>query len=487
MYANPVRTKRLVFLGASLVLALIVQHAQASETITIPLNGNYVLRLPNSANQVVIGNQKIIRVTSLTNTQLLITGQTLGNTQMTVWYGAKYHAYSIMISLPVDHLRKKMKEVFPGESIHVEPLGEGVVLIGQVTDATTADRARQIAEAYIKSLGQTPNVLNYLAIQGEQQVQLRVKVAEVSRSSLREMGMNFWTRGTNNVGGLLSPGGNVNKLPATESNPYLGLPNATTTGTGESGSSGTVPVIMDPMSADAFGIFFITQSIANFPMAIALNLLAQKGLAKILSEPVLVAYSGKKASFLSGGEFPVPIPQSLGQIAIEYKKYGVQLEFTPTVVGVNSLHMKVAISVSDKDQGGAVTIGGVTVPVLTSRSSDTTVRLKDGQSFAIAGLLHDRIESYSSKIPLLGDLPLLGVAFRRTFSRRIETELVVLVTANIVQPLRPGETPPLPGEDELSDPSDVSFFLLGTIDAKMPRNKTRQRQRGPAGPIGFSQ
>jgi pilus assembly protein CpaC len=140
--------------------------------------------------------------------------------------------------------------------------------------------------------------------------------------------------------------------------------------------------------------------------------------------------------------------------------------------------------VSERDQSGAVSINGTIVPALITRTSETTVRLKNVQSFAIAGLMQDRIESFSNKIPLLGDLPLIGMAFRRTSFKRTETEMVVLATVNLVQPLNPGEVPPLPGEDELSDPSSVSFFLMGTTDAKIHED---MRRSAPAGPVGFSQ
>ena len=208
------------------------------------------------------------------------------------------------------------------------------------------------------------------------------------------------------------------------------------------------------------------------------------GLAKVLSEPTLVAYTGQEAKFLSGGEFPVPIPQALGAISIEYKKYGVQLAFTPVVLAGGSIHLKIAVTVSERDQSGAVSINGTIVPALITRTSETTVRLKNGQSFAIAGLMQDRIQSFTAKIPLLGDLPIIGMAFRRTSFQRTESEMVVLATVNLVQPLNPGEVPPLPGEDELSDPSSISFFLMGITDAKIHED---MRRSAPAGPVGFSQ
>ena len=237
-----------------------------------------------------------------------------------------------------------------------------------------------------------------------------------------------------------------------------------------------------PFTTDSFGLLLATGADSTFPMSIAINLLQANGLVKVLSEPALVAFSGQHAKFLSGGEFPVPIPQSLGQVGIEYKKYGVQLNFRPTVMARKTIHLNVKVTVSDKDTSGAVSIMGTSVPALFTRHSETTVRLRSGQSFAIAGLLQDKLESVNSKIPLLGDIPLIGMAFRRSWTRRNETELVILVTANLVQPLKPGEVPALPGEDEYSDPSSLAFFLMGNIDPGKPR----RINRGPAGPVGFS-
>jgi pilus assembly protein CpaC len=245
-----------------------------------------------------------------------------------------------------------------------------------------------------------------------------------------------------------------------------------------------MPILSTPFSNSAFGLLFATNGTTTFPLSIAVSLLQDKGMAKILSEPTLVAHTGQEAKFLAGGEFPVPIPQGQGLgTAIEYKKFGVQLTFTPLVMAGGHIQLKLAVAVSEKDQSGAVTIQGTTVPALITRSSETTVRLKNGQSFAVAGLLQDRIESSSTKIPLLGDIPIIGMLFRRTSFRRQESELVVLVTAHLVQPLSPGEVPALPGEDELSDPSDLAFFLFGKTD---PQARDT-RKSAPAGPVGYSE
>jgi pilus assembly protein CpaC len=243
-----------------------------------------------------------------------------------------------------------------------------------------------------------------------------------------------------------------------------------------------MPLLSPSLTTDAFSFLLSSRDSSAFPLSIAVNLLQGKGMAKVLSEPTLVAFSGQEAKFIAGGEFPVPIPQALGVTSIEFKKYGVQLSFTPTVMGDRKMSLKVSVSVSEREQTGSVAIQGTQVPVLSTRHSETTVQLEDGQSFAIAGLLQDRLESITHRVPLLGDIPIIGMLFRQNSFRREETELVIMVTADLVRPLKAGEVPPLPGEEEIADPGALRFFLLGTIDAGKP---TRPK-RGPAGLVGFA-
>jgi Flp pilus assembly secretin CpaC len=233
-------------------------------------------------------------------------------------------------------------------------------------------------------------------------------------------------------------------------------------GTDTLGNANGLPIIQTPI-AGAFSAVFSSAAGKGFPFAAALSVLSQRGYARTLSEPTLVALSGQPATFLAGGEFPVPMPAALGTVGVDYKKFGVQLQFVPTVVG-SQIQLKLASTVSDIDFSLGVSVGGVSVPGVTSRHSETTVRLRDGESFAIAGLLSDRVRSSVDKVPGLGDLPILGTLFRSTSYRREETELLVVVTAHLVSPQ--GDKPVMPGEDMLADPSDVELFFLGSIESK---------------------
>jgi pilus assembly protein CpaC len=242
-----------------------------------------------------------------------------------------------------------------------------------------------------------------------------------------------------------------------------------------------------PQFRDAFSLFFSNAN--GFPFSAMLSLLETNGLAKVLAEPTLVTLSGQEARFLAGGEFPIPLVGALGQVTVHWKKFGILLNFTPTVIG-DTIHLKLGAEVSDIDSSLAITVGGSTIPGLTSRQSETTVRLGDGQSFAIAGLLSDRTRSSIAEVPVLGQIPILGALFRSTAFRRDETELLVLVTARMAAPLAPHQVPPLPTEFQLNDPDDFSLFLLGIdgIDRDV-KVKTASAETipagGPAGSRGF--
>jgi pilus assembly protein CpaC len=216
--------------------------------------------------------------------------------------------------------------------------------------------------------------------------------------------------------------------------------------------------------------------------------MSSRGYARTLAEPTLVSLSGKTASFLAGGEFPIPMPQGLGQIGVEFRKFGIQLEFTPTVMGDN-IQLKLAMTVSDVNPAIGVKMEGASVPGLTERHSQTTVRMRDGQSFVIAGLLSDRVRSTLDKVPGFGDLPILGSLFRSSSYQREETELLVVVTAHRVRAL--SEKPNLPGEHTVSDPSDLELFLLGKYESiddghKRPQKPTSSSRKQPVGAVGFS-
>ena len=469
--------------GLALVLVFGMTRSAGAERYVVGVNDAESVVLRHGVAEVNISHPDIAYVKLLPRNRLLVTGKKLGQARLTVVdrdNNIKRHLIQVVASYA--GLAEELQRLFPRQGIKVSAVGSSIVLEGQVDSALTADRAGRIAEAHLKASGQEGKVESFLSVRGRQQVQLRVRIAEVSRTAMRQMGVNLWHRTDSRSAGMLGPGIGLNNQLA----PDLGtVGNSLQPGGSTVSAAGElppVPLLSPSLTTDAFSFLLSSRDSSAFPLSIAVNLLQSKGMAKVLSEPTLVAFSGQEAKFTAGGEFPVPIPQALGVTSIEFKKFGVQLAFTPTVMDGRKMSLKVSVGVSEREQSGSVAIQGTQVPVLSMRQSETTVELGDGQSFAIAGLLQDRLESISQRVPLLGDIPIIGMLFRRNSFRRDETELVILVTASLVQPLKPGEVPPLPGEEEISDPGALRFFLLGTVDADRPASP----RRGPAGLVGFA-
>ncbi len=465
----------------------------ASQQIRVKLRGD-ITRLSS-------GSTEICDVKAFESNQLLITGKRPGNTNATVWTRRGIKMLRIAVTYPEEEIRAAMKRAIPdSRGLDARSTGAALMLSGEVPSVADVERAETIARGIVAGIVGTGDIalVNGIVVSGNQQVQLEVSFAEVSRTALREIGFNFWNKktydsGKGYAGGLAAPSNGLeNMSPELTTTPDLGDMNAGETGFDSNApyapKSPSVPLVGGPIS-DTFGFVF-SSSLGGFPFSAALSILSRKGYARTLAEPTLVAMSGKTASFLAGGEFPIPLPQSLGQIAVEFRNFGIELEFTPTVVGDN-IQLKLAMTVSDVDGSLGIKLASTTVPGLTKRSSETTVRLKDGQSFVIAGLLSDKVRSSVDKVPWLGDLPILGTLFRSSSYRRDESELLVVVTAHRVAPL--SERPALPGEHTTTDPSDLELFLLGKYesidtedDEPQPRIKKRKhRKREPVGAVGF--
>lgn len=413
----------------------------AARDLLLEVGQNRLLVLSEPIARVSVADPRIADLKVITPTQLLLTARGVGATDLTLWNKKDAPlVVALIVTRNLDALRRQLRELFPNENITVAPAaGDLVVLSGDVADVRVPERAAQVAQLHAEK------VANLIRVTGNQQVQLEVRFAEVSRRGLRQMGFNFFHRDAAQrfVAGAANP--------ATGAGTFLQVP-----GTGTAAR----PDLYAAGPAAGFSLFF--SGLANFPLSAMLSLLETNGLAKLLAEPTLVAMSGQEAKFLAGGEFPIPYSSGLGAVTVQWKKFGIMLSFTPTVINDGMMHLKLAAEVSDVDPSRSVTIGGFSIPGLTSRQSETTVRLGDGQSFAIAGLLSSRIRSQIDKIPLLGDLPILGALFRSVQYSRDESELLVVVTAHLARPMLPHEVPPLPTDDELNDPNDFELFLLGS-------------------------
>ncbi|MEW6333635.1 MAG: type II and III secretion system protein family protein, partial [Thermodesulfobacteriota bacterium] len=316
--------------------------------------------------------------------------------------------------------------------IRVTPTGESITLSGVVSSATNLSQVLALSESHYPK-----RVINLLEVGGMHQVMLEVRVAEMSRSLLRRLGVNFSYLMESGMNLGISLLGNLTRLPSQgwPANPL---------------------VVSDKVGA----LFRFTGAGATWTTFI--DALKDEGLLKIMAEPTLITLSGKTANFLAGGEFPVPVPQEGGTTTVQYKAFGVGLNFSPVVLSSKKISMQVAPEVSDLDFSNAIQIGGYVIPALTTRRVSTTVELGDGQSFAIAGLLKDNIREVVSKFPLLGDIPVLGALFRSTSFLKNETELIIIVTPRLVKPMNPArQTLPT---DRYIEPNDFEFYLLGAME-----------------------
>jgi pilus assembly protein CpaC len=359
-----------------------------------------------------------------------------------MWGKSRFTSATVTVEADLTLLKEKLHQILPKEKIGAEAAGDAIVLSGEVSGPVAQNTAISLATPYAG--GKKDKVVNLMHVGGVQQVMLEVRVAEINRMVAERIGVNF---------NAVAPQGNfgVNQINGLASVSDL-VRSFTTPGT-------TFNQVLSP-SLTALGGW----TAAGTLWTVFMDLLKQNNLGRVLAEPNLVTTSGQKASFLAGGEFPIPVPQSgiggAATITIEFKKFGVQLEFTPTVLDDGKIAVKVHPIVSELDFTlSTVTISNFVVPGLRTREMDTHVEVRDGQTFAIAGLLSDISRNVINKFPVLGDIPVLGVLFRSTNFQKNETELVALVTPHLVKPMTQGKAR-LP-TDKYIEPSDVDVYLLG--------------------------
>ena len=368
--------------------------------------------------------------------QLLINGKNPGTITMFVWERAgALRQYEISVLRDLARLNEQMAKLFPGENIEAQSNGKAVVLSGLVTSQDAADKAVSVAAGYVDKAGDVVNLLKLQETQASNQVLLRVRFAEVSRSAMTELGVNLFT----------SPTGINNTLGRTTTEQFA-APGFTdlkwTKANGDFGSDVTSAEGKFTFS-DFLNLFLFSQ---KYDIGAMVKALSTRGLFQSLAEPNLVAESGKEASFLAGGEVPVPVAQGTGgnvAISITYKEFGVRLSFTPTVIG-NRVHLKVKPEVSTLDYSNGVILQGFRVPGLSTRRTETELELLDGQTFAIAGLMNNTMNSTLAKIPGIGDIPILGLLFKSKAAQKNQTELVVMITPQILPRNSTGVTPNLP-------------------------------------------
>jgi pilus assembly protein CpaC len=393
-------------------------------------------------------------------TQLLIHGKQPGTISLFVWDRAgAIKTFEVKVRRDLTPLIAHVKQLFPGEPITVMGSGKDVVISGTVSSKYVIEKAADVAAGYVDKKENVVNLLKQQEGVASNQVMLRVRFAEVSRNALQELGGAVFSDGYNNQYGRIT----TQQFPAPffdQNNPMLGK---------------------TLVFSDYLNLFLFD---AKNQIGAVVKALQGRGVFESLAEPNLIALNGKEASFLAGGEFPYPVPQgNFGSFTIQFKEYGVRLSFTPTVLGGDLINLKIKPEVSSLDFNNAVVIEGFRIPALTSRRADTEVELRDGQTFAIAGLLNNSALSSMRKVPGLGDIPVLGTLFKSRAYQKDQTELVVMVTPIIVRRDSTGVSQGLPSlvEPFLGPPSKT--MPLPEPYTGSPRNPVTQKPNPAPAPV----
>jgi pilus assembly protein CpaC len=392
--------------------------------------------------QVAIGAGEIAEATAISPTEIMITGKGAGATSLIVWDihgGRQFFNVTVRPSAGLsgenlDAVRRELRTELPGQTIKVTYTNNNVFLRGTVADLTSSERAVEIAS----TAGKVVNLLDVNVPRSEPQILLKVRFAAVDRNLARQFGINLFDIGLGNVLGGVSAG---QFSPPTLTG---GSGGSSGSGSGVSGSTGSASFSQE---GSIFAFF------PGLNVGADIHALVTRGVVQMLAEPNVMASDGKEASFLAGGEFPYPVVSGTSSgsaaVSIEYKEYGVRLNFIPTITPRGTIRLQVAPEVSALDYSNEVEISGFEVPGLTTRRVNTEVELKDGQTFIIGGLIDKNMTETFQKIPFLGDIPIIGKLFQSQIKNKTDTELIVLVTPEIVAPIPAGTAPPelkYPGE-----------------------------------------
>lgn len=409
-------------LCAQPVLAWTQRSAAAgAERLELRRGKSAVVEADAAFATIVVADPEIAEAMPTSNRSFFVRGKQPGGTTVLIYddAGAIAELIEVEVKLGLDELRGDLRRLLPGEIIDVYAVHDGVYLDGKVTTAAAAEMALQLAERHVPG-----GVANGLSVGQSQQVMLEVRFLEASRNAVREIGF----------------GNTINA-------------NDVVVGT----ESGTVSGLLEKTLA-------VFTNVGGENIDIRLRALEEKGVIRTLAEPNLVALSGDTASFLAGGEFPIPVASRDNEVTVEFKKFGVSLDFTPTVLGDGLVNLRVRPEVSALDRGNGIRASNIDIPGISVRRADTTVELHDGQAFAIAGLLQNNYSNDVRQTPWIGNVPVLGALFSSKRYQRNETELVIIVTPRLVQPFSHPEAVASP-LDAVAEPTEAELFLLGQTTA----------------------
>lgn len=400
------------------------------ERLEMIVNTSRILTTEHKVPQLLVENQGVVRAQPISPNQVQLSALKAGFTTLTVWdENQGEHTIDVLVYGDARELENLLMTEFPEATLRVRPLASSVVISGYVPRAEMVSRIMRMAEDYY------PSVINNVTIGGVQQILLHVKLMEVSRTKLRRLGFD-WANFNGDDFVVQSVAGLI-----TAANPAAG--------TATSSGGDTV----------AFGIVNNANSFFGF-----IDALRQYNLVKVLAEPTLVTVSGRPASFSSGGEFPIIVPQSLGTVSIEYRQFGTRVDFVPIVLGNGRVRLEVRPQVSEIDPSRSVTINNTTVPGLRTRWVDTGVEMKAGQTLALAGLIQTQVESENVGLPWLADIPGVGAAFRRVKEQNNEIELLIMVTPEFVDALDAGDVPPCGPGQLTGSPNDIDLYWRGYLE-----------------------
>ncbi|HER25627.1 MAG TPA: type II and III secretion system protein family protein, partial [Rhodospirillales bacterium] len=421
----------------------------SSGVLVLEASKGRLVRLESPAATVFVADPEIANIQVKSPSLIYLLGKKAGETTLYAVDSKERILANVEIRVVynVSRLQNIIDRLHPGAGVRITPINGSMVIEGGVSSATEAENIRRLVAGFT---GDEKLVVNRLAITGPNQVNLRVRVAEVSRGVDKQLGFNWSILGA--IGGI--------SLGLTTANSFAGT------------------VTQDTLTAGA--------GINGWNFNAVIDALEQEGLVTILAEPNLTALSGETASFLAGGEFPILVPGGNGNVAIEFKKFGISLAFTPTLIGNDRINMHVRPEVSAISTTNSITLNNFSVPSLTTRRAETTVELGSGQSFAIAGLLQNNVTHDIAKFPWLGDLPILGALFKSDRFQRDESELVIIITPYIVAPVSNKLASPTDG---FVPPHDMERLLTGGLNRRRPTAGAAKTIDGDdlklIGPVGF--
>ncbi len=439
---------RIVIWSATLALAASLSFAQSAEELRLTIGKSVVIDYPSDIRQISTSNPDILDASPVTTREILLHGKGLGNATMVVWSKSGQRTfYNCTVDLNLDPLRRMLKETFPMDDIQVRSTRDTLALSGSVRSKDEGDRAVAVAGSFAKT------VINNLGVnvgQAEKQILLRVKFAELDRVKEVKYGVNL----------LGTPGGTMTGSTPV---PGVGFTGSVTSPTSSGGSSGTFNI------ANALTLFAFDPKLN---IGAFLQALESQSILQTLAEPNLVTTNGKEASFLVGGEFPVPVVQGgsgAGSVTVQFREFGIRLKFTPVLTDHKTIKMHLNQEVSTLDPSHGVTLNGFVIPALSTRRAETDVELAEGQSFVVAGLVNNQETDTFTKIPILGSLPILGYLFKTKDEVKNRTDLVVLVTPEITEPLGPNDPKP-----SVYLPKDF-LVRLDPKDYAQPQTKSRKK------------